>query len=505
MDDEDLKAAYCPEEMDTTRSTLSWLRFGPAEEPGPVGRMLEAGHRAAYADLLAPPPGRRLERAVGLTYSLDLTTLADSLRAFAGTDDPARLLDLADKVTVYCQAGRLRPGAAPADFHGLLDKSVRAVAPPEGGFFHPKLWLLKFAGPGPAAPGYRLIVGSLNASETEIYFEIGAALEGDLVTDSAVKNGELTAFLRSSCPGLEGLDGLCAELSRVSFAPPPGFSGWRFESQRGLPHPERLLARLQERRFEKLAIVSPALAGEALELLLAEAAPQTAPILVSTKASLDALGPELLERFEAYVVRDRGAGVDGPAGLHAKILVGERGGRTEVWVGSANAAKGGWLGSNTECMAALEADGCTLDRFKENFIRGPWIAPYRRGPDHSEGRELKERNRRIERHIGYLTRAAWSAEFVGGRAELRFETAEKEDLLPARSASVGLLGHRARIPLDELRKAGKISLALDDAKAPTEFLTVELDLENPARAVKFLVQARSRFDKRAREKSYFLR
>lgn len=470
--------------------------------------MLEAGHRAAYADLLAPPSGRRLERAVGLTYSLDLTTLAASLEAFAGTDEPARLLELADKVTVYCQAGRLRPGGTPDPLHVLLDKSVRTVAPPEGGFFHPKLWLLKFAGPDASVPpGYRLVVGSLNASETLIYFEIGAALEGELLTDAAEQNGELISFLRASCPGLERLDELCGELARVRFAPPPGFSGWRFESQRGLPYAEKLFARLKERRFEKLAIVSPALAGEALELLLTEAAPETAPILVSTKASLDALPPDLLRRFEAYAVRDRAA--DGaPAGLHAKILVGERSGRTEVWVGSANAAKGGWLGPNTEAMAAFESDGYTLSRFKEDFIRGPWIAPYRREPDHADGRELKERNRQIERYIGFLTRAAWSLDLHDGRAELRFETAEKDplpalDRISLRSSAVGLLGQAALMPLNELIKAGRLSLGIE--KAPTEFLAVELALENPARAVKFLVQARSSFDKRAREKAYFLR
>lgn len=452
--------------MNTSASTVTWLRAKPA---------------------LKPPAGFRLARAMGLTYSLDLTTLSESLAAMAGPETP---LALADRVTVVCQASRLRTGAAPREEHRLLDKCVRTIAPPEGAFFHPKVWLLKFDGGGPAR--WRLIAGSLNISETPDAGEASVVLAGENAPGIRGLNGELISFLRSACPGEEAL---WRELSEVRFAPPPGFAGWRFAGQRGLPHAETLFAPLADGGFALRAIVSPALSDEALERFLA-GAPGT-PMLVSTRAGLDSVSPAVLARFDAHLVPDS-------AGLHAKAMLGERRGRTELWLGSANATKGSWFGTNAECMIALECGGYSLERLKAEL---PELAPYRRALDEAgeeARRARKKRGGEVERYLGFLNRAAWTASFEGSRAELRFETGETNPM-PGLTATVGLLGHPVRRSLGDLTGTGRLGIEGVDERSRTDFLEVGLALENPARVSRFLMQARSGFDRKAREAAYFLR
>ena len=522
-----------------------------------MARMLEAGHRTTYVDLFTPPAGYRLARAVGLTYSLELTTLFAALLALAGIEPseeapgdsskpshdqkfetghgknkeravgPAEilhvLLDLGDKVTVYCQAGKLRIGGAPNKIHNLLDKVVHTVRPRENSAFHPKLWVLKFARQDSFETySYRLVVASRNFSATRAYFEVAVALEGESLPRSTNLNNELTSFLRSTCLGMKDLDALCQELSGVRFVPPAGFSDWSFVSQRGLPHSERLFTKLRDCQFNGLAIVSPFLADEFLKRILTEGIKER-PILVSTKEALDASAPELLQSFESYYVRDNASPTgdtedDAPStsGLHAKIIVGERRGRTEFWIGSANASRRGWFGSNTECMAILNSGSYTLKRFKEDFIWDtakrvprPWIVPYQYNPDDpgiEESKKRKERERQIECYIGFLTRAAWSLRFQAGRGEILFRTHEKNPLpslnhISLSSATVGLLGHSIQQPLDELLNIGKIVIEIKDKKSLTDFLSIELKLNKPPSSVKFLVQADSHFNKREREDS----
>ena len=55
----------------------------------------------------------------------------------------------AERITIFCQAGQIK---VPPDFRGAfayLERSVVAVrAPRPGGIFHPKVWVIRFVGPG---------------------------------------------------------------------------------------------------------------------------------------------------------------------------------------------------------------------------------------------------------------------------------------------------------------------------------------------------------------------
>jgi hypothetical protein len=121
--------------------------------------MLAPGSRHVYLDALRPPLGFSLDLAVGTTYSLDLETLLAVPLGFAMLDwenqkgalakDPVALLHAlrrcADRVTVFCQAGRI---AVPTRHHPLFahlePMIVEANAPDSTASFHAKTWLLRF-------------------------------------------------------------------------------------------------------------------------------------------------------------------------------------------------------------------------------------------------------------------------------------------------------------------------------------------------------------------------
>ena len=115
--------------------------------------MLNPRSRHVYLEALKPPAGFSLDQAVGTTFSLDLPTLLAVPLGFAVLDwedvkgelalDPVALLHAlrrcSDRVTVFCQSGRI---SAPAKHHPLfahLESMVVEVNPPsEKGVFHPK-------------------------------------------------------------------------------------------------------------------------------------------------------------------------------------------------------------------------------------------------------------------------------------------------------------------------------------------------------------------------------
>src|SRR5262245_24779126 len=126
--------------------------------------MLEPRQRRLLLDALRPPEGYTLDHALGTTFSLDLLALLTAPLAFTffaadtvpalDSDAPRRpdpvalLLALrrhAERISLFCQAGRI---AVPRRQHlllGYLEKSVfEARAPGPARAFHPKLWLLRF-------------------------------------------------------------------------------------------------------------------------------------------------------------------------------------------------------------------------------------------------------------------------------------------------------------------------------------------------------------------------
>ena len=141
--------------------------------------------RVLLTEALRPPPGYRVETAVGTTYSLNLTALLLAPLSFAVFDqanstdidalDPIRLLEAvsrhAEHTTVFCQAGGIH---VPSNYGRILtftEDSILEVMPVhEGSIFHPKIWALRFVdftdrSPVCTYPDLLLLVDYMSATE----------------------------------------------------------------------------------------------------------------------------------------------------------------------------------------------------------------------------------------------------------------------------------------------------------------------------------------------------
>lgn len=105
--------------------------------------MLEPEGRQFLLDALRPPAGLGLDRAIGTTYTLDLTALLTAPVGFAlldreasdgrSTADPVALLDAvrrnAERIDIFCQAGAI---ALPWNYQPILtyvEESIHEVVP----------------------------------------------------------------------------------------------------------------------------------------------------------------------------------------------------------------------------------------------------------------------------------------------------------------------------------------------------------------------------------------
>lgn len=152
--------------------------------------------RLNYGQLLMPPVGYSLVRAVGTTYSLDLETLMSVCIALgiqentdsSLTKNPFALLkslqELSDKLLIFCEAGQIAP--MPPEQSPLLlmlDKMIvpvklKAIKDKDTPSFHPKTWTLQYED----AEGnqyFRFIVLSRNLTFDRSW-DVAVSLDGKL-------------------------------------------------------------------------------------------------------------------------------------------------------------------------------------------------------------------------------------------------------------------------------------------------------------------------------------
>jgi hypothetical protein len=119
--------------------------------------MLDPNSRSLLVDSLRPPPGYTFDVGLATTYTLDPTTLLAiplhlALRSSedrnAMLQDGVALLEAlrrtTDRLSIFCQQGRICAPNLPHVLYGLLESSVVQVTAPHGGVFHPKIWVLRF-------------------------------------------------------------------------------------------------------------------------------------------------------------------------------------------------------------------------------------------------------------------------------------------------------------------------------------------------------------------------
>ena len=334
--------------------------------------MLSPNNRSVYTDALTPPAGFVLDRAVAATFSLDLTTLLSVplqliLQSTEERDelmrDPIALYEGLQRATkrvhVFAQHGRIQ---VPRQHHllfSLLEPVITEVAAPNGGAFHPKLWVMRFVAQDGAQVQHRLLLSSKNLTADRCW-DVALTLDG-IAGATEQPNGVAIASFLEQLPGLattnfgsvEAYQPFVDEVRRVDWELPDGFEGLKFHvlgfGGKGW-RPEK---------NRRLVVISPFVRPKALEML---AKTSELPVaVVSRSESLAELNGETPFR-DAYVLHDAAETEDGEddsgdrkeIGLHAKVYMYQSGQRTHLAVGSANATDAALTArNNVEILAEL--------------------------------------------------------------------------------------------------------------------------------------------------------
>jgi len=345
--------------------------------------MLEPYGRTLLLDALRPPEGYSLDVGIGTTYSLDLLTLLTAPLAFTLFDaqdtdgrlvvDPLATLEslrrYADKLTIFCHAGRILVPAQQYSQISYLEEMVVECLPPRGrGAFHPKVWLLRFTGPEGIVV-YRFLCLTRNLTFDRSWDTV-LVLDGQLLDrqkgiavnrplgDFVRALGELAVRRPQRADVRARLDQLGEEVRRVAFELPEGFDEIRFwplgiEGYARWPFPGTP---------DRILVISPFLAATCLDRLKGATKES---ILVSRPDSLAAVHNAAMFD-ERYVLSDQAdpeedADESAPAdeaegenlsGLHAKCYVMDEGWRSHVWTGSANATEAAFH-QNVEFLVEL--------------------------------------------------------------------------------------------------------------------------------------------------------
>lgn len=323
--------------------------------------------------------GYKFDQGIGTTFSLDLLALMMAPVAFTFFDQKrteeglaAASLEVleglrryADRLTVFCEIGRISvpPGRFPQ--LAFLEQSIVQCHPPQNGSFHPKLWVLRFTGDGPIK--YRVLCMSRNLMFCRAW-DTMLALDGDVKGGVVPANRRLIEFLErlpafgqdSTAAVKERIQLFAAELSTTKFELPEGVESLRFWPMGTSPKRSDPFKEIGKR----LLVVSPFVGVTALQHL---ASKTSECVVVSTLPQLAGLSsrPDGVSRYfvlnEKAVAEDEDTGAAlseamadaiAQADLHAKLYVTEIGAEAHVWTGSLNATDAG-LNRNVEFMVEL--------------------------------------------------------------------------------------------------------------------------------------------------------
>jgi len=400
--------------------------------------VFEPTDRHNLLDLLRPPPGYRLDAALGTTFSLDFVALTAVMLAFvdaepegaAETFNPIEALRaitrLSARVRLFVSRGRIGidKGATVNKVCSLLASIVQDV-PVDKGYFHPKVWVMRYEprqlrGSESLKPRVRLVCGSRNLTTSQ-YWEAFVCFDGvvGMVASKcklATQAADFTQWLNglsgaSNAPGLRSLiDGL----QHTDFRPTKeSLDGCEFHWQR--PHGDKLLDAIPKQGV-RAVLVSPFVRKTFVTRMLDRFARLT---LVATQPELDAIEDDEFHRrlkdHDVYVVRavENDAGVSA-MGLHAKLLLCEGNFGTKTIIGSANASENAWCGVNCEGVVSL-SPGVPIKHFLKQFLfddKGSlwgWIERYERQPYNESEEDIAEQELECIRDL--MAKIELSAEY----------------------------------------------------------------------------------------------
>jgi hypothetical protein len=341
--------------------------------------MLDPNRRSLLIDSLRPPPGYTFGSGLATTFTLDLTTLLSVPLhlALRSSDDPNAMLQdgvalleslrrTTGSLSIFCQQGRIGAPNLPHVLYGLLESSVIEVNAPNGGVFHPKLWVLRFVQPENSDDvRLRLIVLSRNLTNDRSW-DLSLSLDGTPGKRTVSQNkplSDLIATLPSLAPTrpadqtFRNCEQLADELRRSSWDElPEGFEDITFHVLGINRRP------WQPASSNRLAVISPFVSSSALNSLAATT--REAVVLVSRPDELARASKPSVGSFAAVKILHESAetddGDDASAadrltrGLHAKAYITEDGWNTSIYLGSANATNASLVaGANIEILAEL--------------------------------------------------------------------------------------------------------------------------------------------------------
>ena len=336
--------------------------------------MLSPDSRSLYTGAVTPPPGYVFDQAIATTYSLDpdtLLLLSVHLALGQGPSsdqiDPIRLLEslrrLSGRLSVYVDRNGIKIPSENKVLYGLLEPMIEQVEAPRGGVFHPKIWVLRFIQPElDEPPLIRLLVLSRNITYDRSW-DISLQLDGRPGGRFIAANRPLGEFLRS-LPSIATqkisesaklrTEKLAEEVRKTVWELPGEFEEVFFHimgtSRRQWVPP----------RSKRMAVISPFVTDDALLWLSKQTKDLVA--IISRPEEFNRLAPDTLELSGKRFTLDEAAETeDGEEldnrdtlGLHAKAYVVEKGFRTRLYIGSANATTAALIKrSNTEILVEL--------------------------------------------------------------------------------------------------------------------------------------------------------
>jgi hypothetical protein len=352
---------------------------------------LAPDQRALLMDAFRPPAGYQFDRGIGTSFTLDLMTLLvaplslalhDVSSTLEALSDPVLLMDgiqrYAERLTLFSQVGYISVPKQTNPLYRYLEEMIVAVKAPNGGLFHPKVWLLRYVSEN-APVVYRFLCLSRNMVFSQSW-DVILRLDGELQDRQLGygRNRPLAEFVGVlpefalhpiSARIASDIALLVEEVRKVDFTVPRPFfpDGLEF-----VPLGHRLHRRYRlDKGQSRSMVISPFLSPRTLEEVTTHG---DAHILLSEAESMRRIDPRVLERFSnLYMMNDAALNppADGtreeeendpeghraqradPSRLHAKLFILEKGWDAQWLMGSANATTAAFEGKNVEFMVAL--------------------------------------------------------------------------------------------------------------------------------------------------------
>jgi hypothetical protein len=284
--------------------------------------MLNPNARSLYTSALMPPPGMVFDEAIATSFSMDPTLLLEApvylallARSSDNQQDPISVVGsirrYSNRITAYVQRGRiLVPSIGkPNPLFGLLEPITIEVSAPNGGVFHPKVWLIRFtSSDGNGSESLlRLMVLSRNLTNDR-FWDLSLQLEGRPGKKEIQDNKPLCQFISQlpkwarrdvSEQRIKQAQRFADEIHRTQWEPPGGFDKIAFyvPGMKGCewkPAPSC-----------RMAIISPYCSDDALTNLVKET--QSAMALISRPETLQKLSPVTLKVFRICLHLDEAA------------------------------------------------------------------------------------------------------------------------------------------------------------------------------------------------------